>query len=601
MATVPLSATNIRLMSGIPFSNDYKHTITFDDATNQYYWFKNQPATFEAWDMNFQRSEKGAYIKVPLPLDSLLLTNYMMFQNSAYGTRYFYAFVTHLEYVNKSVTHVYFQIDVIQTWMFAWQFQPSFVVREHRPQWNADGTPVINTIDEGLDYGKHYETTKVDRYQPYGDNLFLVIVAKQPFHDGAEQEIRPTINGAPQPLSYYVHPFKRDGTVPVIDYGTEGGLLNNPTDVLRALFKIEGAVNNIVSLYVTEHIGYNLPYDATNDMITFDSNMWTNVRVAEPPDLFLNTMYLKWMVDYGASGFTLPDKYYGFHAVEESKLLMYPYALTILDDFKGNRQVIKNEYVNDKAFGVNARGSLGTSHKVVYSMANYLIDNSLVPYDIANTITLENAVISNTPNDIPIMNDYLSAFLQGNKNQIENQKQSIVFNGVMDGLSGVMGTIGGAMAGGAMGGVGGAVAGGANGALSTVQGAGNSVLALQGIEAKQADINNIPPTISKMGGNTAFDYGNNINGLYIVKKQITAEYRKKLTDFFKMYGYKTNEVKIPNFKTRRSWNYVQTLDCNIVGNFNHEDLQEIKAVFDNGITLWHTADVGNYSLPNEEV
>jgi hypothetical protein len=26
MATVPLSGTNIRLLSGVPFSNDYKHS-----------------------------------------------------------------------------------------------------------------------------------------------------------------------------------------------------------------------------------------------------------------------------------------------------------------------------------------------------------------------------------------------------------------------------------------------------------------------------------------------------------------------------------------------------------------------------------------------
>jgi hypothetical protein len=163
-----------------------------------------------------------------------------------------------------------------------------------------------------------------------------------------------------------------------------------------------------------------------------------------------------------------------------------------------------------------------------------------------------------------------------------------------------MGAVGGSALG-PMGTVAGAVSGAMGGITSTVQGAGNAVLQMQGIQAKQKDINNVPPSISKMGGNTAYATGNGYNGLYIIKKQIKPEYRKKLSDFFNMFGYKVNEVKTPNFHTRQSWNYVQTSNCMITGNFNNDDLNELKAIFDNGITLWHTNDVGNYSLGNEVI
>ena len=76
------------------------------------------------------------------------------------------------------------------------------------------------------------------------------------------------------------------------------------------------------------------------------------------------------------------------------------------------------------------------------------------------------------------------------------------------------------------------------------------------------------------------------------------EYRRKLTDFFKMFGYKVNEVKIPNFRTRQHFNYVETRNCNIQANINNNDLQAIKNIFDSGITLWHTDDIGNYNLSN---
>jgi hypothetical protein len=68
-----------------------------------------------------------------------------------------------------------------------------------------------------------------------------------------------------------------------------------------------------------------------------------------------------------------------------------------------------------------------------------------------------------------------------------------------------------------------------------------------------------------------------------------------------MYGYKVNEVKTPNFHTRQNFNYIQTASCNIQGNFNNEDLNELKTIFDSGITLWHTDDIGNYSLDNEVI
>jgi hypothetical protein len=206
---------------------------------------------------------------------------------------------------------------------------------------------------------------------------------------------------------------------------------------------------------------------------------------------------------------------------------------------------------------------------------------------------LENAVLNNNPNDLPILTDMLGAFLQGNRNSIQNQLNSTIFSGYMNTMSGV---ISGASS---------AVTGNAQGVVSSgmgiVGGMANTYFQTQGMIAKQQDINNTPPSLSKMGSNTYFDYGHNLSGLYLIKRQITPEYQKKLEDFFNIFGYKKNEVKLPNFHTRQNWNYIQTAGCVITGNFNNEDLQELKNVFDSGITLWHTDDIGNYALGNEVI
>jgi hypothetical protein len=87
----------------------------------------------------------------------------------------------------------------------------------------------------------------------------------------------------------------------------------------------------------------------------------------------------------------------------------------------------------------------------------------------------------------------------------------------------------------------------------------------------------------------------------VIKKEITDEYRKKLTDFFKMYGYKLNEVKVPNLKTRQHFNFVQTVGANITGNIPQEDIEKLVSMFNNGVTLWHGDWVGDYSQTNGEL
>jgi hypothetical protein len=603
MATVPLSGTDIRLLSGIPFTNDYKNTRWFDTITNQTAYFNSKPVVHSIVEANFQRIEGYNFIAVNKSIDELWNTNYLMFRNTSYNNKWFYAFITKLEYKNRGLTYVHFQIDVFQTWKFEMDFKPSYVVREHCKLWATDGTPIVNTVDEALHYGTDYDTVSVEKYVPFNDIYFLVIVTKSLMHDREVEkakDIYPTINTLPQPLNYYVHPIKLDGTDPIVWDGTEAIVLSKPLKLLENLYKMDDAVNNIVSLYITDYIGVNL--DFTDDVLTMPTDKFVNVSMHDLTDpennLFVNTVFVKDIKNYQPKEKNFGSKWNGYDSVTESKLMMYPYTQLVLDDFKGNRVTLRNEHIYGNELKVLVKGSLGTSNKVSYGVKWYNFNGSVYDNTFENQLSDEATLINNEPNDIPIVTDMLSAYLQGNRNSLQNQKNSIIFNGIANAVGGIANTAGGAITGGAIGGVGGAIAGGFGGAVSTVQGAGNAVLQMQGLQAKQKDIDNTPPAMSKMGSNTAYSVGNGYNGLYVIKKQIKPEYRKKLSDFFKMFGYKVNEVKTPNFHTRNHWNYVQTSACTITGNFNNDDLNELKNIFDQGITLWHTDDVGNYSLEN---
>ena len=83
---------------------------------------------------------------------------------------------------------------------------------------------------------------------------------------------------------------------------------------------------------------------------------------------------------------------------------------------------------------------------------------------------------------------------------------------------------------------------------------------------------------------------------------IRSEYAKVIDNYFSMYGYKVNIVKTPNLTGRTNWNYVKTIGANIEGDIPETDLNEIKNMFNSGVTLWHNASTYlDYSQSNNIV
>ena len=65
------------------------------------------------------------------------------------------------------------------------------------------------------------------------------------------------------------------------------------------------------------------------------------------------------------------------------------------------------------------------------------------------------------------------------------------------------------------------------------------------------------------------------------------EYIQVIDQYFSAYGYKVNTYKLPNIYGRSNWNYVKTIGCNIIGDIPQNDIEKIKDIFNNGVTLWH--------------
>ena len=122
-------STNIRLLTGVPLDNTYEHTIYFDDEISQRDYFIGK-TKHNLTSQTFQRTGRGT-AKLQLNIGTCYDCNYMMFQNSSFSTKWFYAFITSIEYVNNEVTEISFEIDVMQTWLFNYELGQCYIERQH--------------------------------------------------------------------------------------------------------------------------------------------------------------------------------------------------------------------------------------------------------------------------------------------------------------------------------------------------------------------------------------------------------------------------------------------------------------------------------------
>ena len=141
--------TTIRMLKDVPLDNTYRNTIYFAYVANQTSYFSGKTKyTFAA--QSYQRVQKGT-LRIGRKADDLYDCNYLMFQNTAYGNKWFYAFVTGVEYVNNETSEVSFEIDVMQTWHFDYDVKMSFVEREMSVTDNIGD----NLVPENLEIGDY--------------------------------------------------------------------------------------------------------------------------------------------------------------------------------------------------------------------------------------------------------------------------------------------------------------------------------------------------------------------------------------------------------------------------------------------------------------
>lgn len=165
--------TEVRLLK-TPLEKDSEHTLSFNNINSQTTYFINR--TFKAYS-EFTYQKETQSLVVPDSYDVVCTCNYLMYKNAGFTSKYFYAFITKMEYVNENATRVYFEIDSLQTWYFNINYNASFIEREHA---NSDNIG-DNVLPESLEIGEYVNIrSTTDFSNGIGDYVVCVATTDVP-------------------------------------------------------------------------------------------------------------------------------------------------------------------------------------------------------------------------------------------------------------------------------------------------------------------------------------------------------------------------------------------------------------------------------------
>ena len=128
------------------------------------------------------------------------------------------------------------------------------------------------------------------------------------------------------------------------------------------------------------------------------------------------------------------------------------------------------------------------------------------------------------------------------------------------------------------------------------------------ISSKNAKINdllNTPNSIKTSGNDSIFNLTINNRKIDVIKYTITPQYKKRINNYFKRYGYAFNDYAVPNIYSREHYNVLKCNVCHLISEtIPREHQEEIKQIFESGITLWHLENGVkplDYSVSNNPV
>ena len=301
--------------------------------------------------------------------------------------------------------------------------------------------------------------------------------------------------------------------------------------------------------------------------------------------------------------------------INESKLLQYPYMYTAITDYINTPLIIRPEFFTSLTdnYEVWVRQSLSLN-------GGYTI---YIPSYKGETQGQYNGLISAGSLDMPTSSSAYSQWLTTSKSQwlaqnqiAERNEQFSVYRTNLNTAGGILnqgiGTVGNILTGnvgGLIGDFGSSINLGLQHSLQSQQNKINKQNRIDNTMSFIEDKKRSPRNVTLTGNDLLNSIDISRKKVDAITYEITDYYKNRLCEYFTLYGYKQNKLMKIDTQSRKYFNYVKTLDVNIEGfDVDKSELEQIKEIFNNGITFWHYDNVNSdlkgmydYSLDNVEV
>ena len=594
--------SSLYLLKDIDFPRDYSAVVDFDNKQLQRLYFQSRRVYGFPTTYNYIRGETQS-IRVEIPQIEVQKYSYFEFTNTTPDgkEKTYYAFIDDVRYLDPSTSQIIFTIDVWQTYLFDYEIKDSFIDREHQNRCTSDLKPIFNTEIENIEVGSDYEIIESRRINN-GNAIqegqlstvvyWLEVIATEPiFNDENEEPIQ--VNSMDTgfftrkspimtlPLYVYYVPFTEfpRRLVESYKYNSDTKNYDIPVYWIRVGDMYELCVDNpkVVAVRIEAYppFRFTYKYNGSNEDIVITKSLFG-------PDI-LNPIYTDNGVvfnltllsdDFSEIG-TLKNEYDYvidkdiYRRIQnETKLRQYPYEFLTITNYRGEGLKIKPEYLQPglfqgDEFKIRYKKSISFNHKAKIYVEDYLGDYW------GN----EHGLIDNTVNELPLVTDAY-------KEYIANSKATATTGLAVNTGLGVGGlALGTALLG----------AGGPLGSLAFLA-LGLGVTGLSGVKSeliKQSNLKETPLSERQAGNDLLFDLICRNLTYRLVRKRITSKYRYRLYDYFYRYGYKANRFGIPNLRSRYYFNYIKTINIDIVGEINNDVKEKLKEIYNTGTTIWH--------------
>lgn len=559
-------STTVRVCQSIPLDNTYTDTILFTSKSAQESYFASKTKkTYSG--LTYQRLASNSTtwaIFLEDVADYFYDCNYLCFQNGGFGNKWLYAFISDILYINENCTAITFEIDVMQTWLFDFEIKKSFIERMHV----SDDTISRNVLEEDLNFMQRYEYY-------YVENSRLFEGSTRPLDTDGEFDGRIIYD------SIILVATSED--VDEEDEVLEGGLIQNTYQGLKYIgFNANDLGVGYCNAWL-KRMNEGGKAGAINSIsmvpsagLTYSSggNGKLNINIEDPNG---NIGEKEYLINYS----TLDDDY----IPKNNKLFCWPYhffTITTLDgqsyDYKYEDIIESDPVPGTTTMKFKFKFAFGTDPTYFMYPSYYMKCKNNYDYGIK-----------------------LSGFPKCNWNfgVWENYYAQQDTNITLSMLASALGS-----------------ASSASGSVVSNAGSKKGLGAGAALAIAQAGLGTLQAGLSTFGGLSvvksqpdqskgAYNVGGvNYNmetmDFWIIHKRLHWGYVVKIDDYFTKFGYRVNSTGVPNLHTRKYWNYLKLDQPSVTGNMPVGDMRMIKQILSNGITFWHTTDVGNYDLNNNE-